>query len=183
MEELLQLANHYLGAGWQSTIIALFALLLTFGQLHTNRKHNRLSVQPHLTSWLYEDEKDKNYIIKALLLNKGIGPALVDEVKVYYQGKMIGDNSDRNKLYDKIDAIIDDQNFGHVRKDITTLGKNYALSSGEKLCLLGLTAPLHLSFERKIFQDFVDRFDIKIKYKSMYGVRAPEFDSKKEKLR
>lgn len=68
-------------AAFSSVVIALCALALTFWQACIARRHNKLSVQPILTTWIHSDVSSNEYIIE--LLNKGVGPALIKDFKVF----------------------------------------------------------------------------------------------------
>ena len=61
--------------GLSSAVIALCALGFTIWQGVVARRHNKLSVTPHLTTWNHSDQNKKLYSIE--LLNNGIGPALI----------------------------------------------------------------------------------------------------------
>ena len=62
--------------------IALFALLLTFYQSYLTRKHNRLSVKPHLTVFSEFEYSNKIFTWNVTLTNCGLGPAIIDSYRV-----------------------------------------------------------------------------------------------------
>lgn len=74
-------------AGLSSAIIALCALGLTIWQAKIARRHNKLSVMPHLTTWSQRDVANNRY--SAELLNNGIGPALIEGFHIYVDGQLI----------------------------------------------------------------------------------------------
>lgn len=67
-------------AEFSSTVIALCAFGLTIWQACITRKHNKLSVTPHLTTWMHSDKAKNIYAVE--LLNNGIGPALIDSFQI-----------------------------------------------------------------------------------------------------
>lgn len=74
-------------AGFSSAVIALCALGLTVWQACITRKHNRLSVTPHLTTWTHSDKAKNIYAVE--LLNNGIGPALINSFQIQVDGHPI----------------------------------------------------------------------------------------------
>lgn len=54
--------------------------------MHT-RKHNKLSVTPHLTTWMQSDQGKCTYAVE--LLNNGIGPALINSFCIQVDGQPI----------------------------------------------------------------------------------------------
>jgi hypothetical protein len=73
--------------GISSAVIALCALALTVCQAWTTRRHNRLSVKPHLDTWSDSDEVNNNYTVK--LLNNGIGPAVIKSFEIQVDGQPV----------------------------------------------------------------------------------------------
>lgn len=51
------------------------------------RKHNHLSVLPHLTTWTHENHG--NNVYQVLLMDKGIGPAFIKELVISVDGTII----------------------------------------------------------------------------------------------
>ena len=72
-------------SGVSSAIIALCALGLTIQQTRISQRHNKLSVQPHLTTWIHSDHSSHFYTVD--LLNNGIGPAFIKEFKILIDGQ------------------------------------------------------------------------------------------------
>jgi hypothetical protein len=70
-----------------STVIALCALGLTVWQAYIARRHNKLSVRPHLTTWIHSDKT--NHIYTVDLLNNGVGPAFIKDFKLLVDGHAI----------------------------------------------------------------------------------------------
>ena len=74
-------------AGFSTAVIAFCALGLTIWQACITRKHNRLSVTPHLTTWTHSDKAKNLYAFE--LLNNGIGPALINNFQIQVDGQPI----------------------------------------------------------------------------------------------
>jgi len=69
------------------SIIALLALFVAIWSIASSRKHNKLTVRPHL----YESiEKDSvNLICGFYITNKGLGPALIKSTTYYMDGAAV----------------------------------------------------------------------------------------------
>lgn len=73
--------------GIVSVIIAFCALGFTIWQGAQTKRHNKLSVMPHLTTWTHSDNSKNIYVIE--LLNNGIGPALIKSFQIQVDGHTI----------------------------------------------------------------------------------------------
>ncbi|NQT57186.1 MAG: hypothetical protein HQ551_13270 [Desulfobacteraceae bacterium] len=73
--------------GFSSAVIALCAFGLTIWQACITRRHNKLSVTPHLTTWTHSDKAKNIYAVE--LLNNGIGPALIISFHIQVDGQAI----------------------------------------------------------------------------------------------
>ncbi|UUC20832.1 hypothetical protein NOV18_10250 [Pseudomonas asiatica] len=69
-----------------SGIIALLALFATVYQSHLSRKHNRLSIRPHLA--IHGEEGD-DCTFTVIIRNDGLGPANIEDLKIYRDGKKL----------------------------------------------------------------------------------------------
>ena len=74
-------------AGFSSAVVAVCALALTVWQAAISRRHNRLSVTPHLTTWTQPEEATGTYSVE--ILNNGIGPALIQSFSLQVDGQPI----------------------------------------------------------------------------------------------
>src|SRR3989338_4510805 len=80
-------------AGFSSAVVAVCALGLTVWQAAITRRHNRLSVTPHLTTWTQFEQATGRYSIE--ILNNGIGPALIKSFSVQVDGQpIVGEESE-----------------------------------------------------------------------------------------
>lgn len=73
-------------AAWLAVFISALALGTTFWQAHLSRKHNKLSVRPHLAghaSW--NDEG----VYSLVLRNDGLGPAIITGARVFREGCLL----------------------------------------------------------------------------------------------
>ena len=81
-----------------SVIIALAALGITCWQASLTRKHNRLSVRPHLAIQVVKDGS----VLKVFSKNGGAGPALNLHSKVFFEREIFSDSRDAGRLVDRL---------------------------------------------------------------------------------
>ena len=74
-----------------SILVSLLALVFTVYQGYETRRHNRLSLLPHIfiNYYLNEAETGKTGVE---IVNDGVGPAVITNFRVFYDGKKIVDD-------------------------------------------------------------------------------------------
>ena len=149
-------------------LVALFTGIFTAYQVFLTRKHNRLSVKPHVTTWIDEDDADGYYILRCDVMNNGLGPAIIRDYSVFYENQETGNSQNRKTLEAAIEEKINAQP-GIIRKSVTVFGKDFPFPAGEKQTLLEIQIPMTLNFDKSSYKDFVDKFDAKFTYECMYG--------------
>jgi len=87
-------------------IIAIVSIFIGIWQGSETRKHNRLSVQPRLSiqhSLNYADQS-----LSLILINKGLGPAILETIKYEYESKFYEITNNHNILdfLDRIDLKV-----------------------------------------------------------------------------
>lgn len=173
----------YMSQAWSwlsinaAILIALCALFFTMYQTLATRKHNRLSVKPHLCFFTHKEFNDNETILKSTLHNNGLGPALIKSFQFYLDEKEIEvKNSDDFDPY--IKKILEKLEYKH---SFTNLGKDYAMKAGEERDILVIKTPVTDKNEINEYLKPIERFDLKITFESMYGEKD-EYDSIKKKL-
>ncbi|MEH6649966.1 MAG: hypothetical protein V7707_08090 [Motiliproteus sp.] len=68
-----------------TVFIALCALVLTYAQVRSIHKHNRISVRPYLTTWEHIGGEDDSYVVD--LINGGTGPAIIKSCTLFLDDK------------------------------------------------------------------------------------------------
>ncbi|MBO1926630.1 hypothetical protein J3998_03490 [Thiomicrorhabdus sp. 6S2-11] len=152
-----------------SLIVALCALGFTAWQTNTQRKHNRISVKPHLFS-LSTSDRNKNIArLQILLINNGLGPAFINEFKVFYKGI-------ESEPHTAVKSAL-----GNLAKNssLTILGDDYAMPEKDKEVLLSVTFPAKSEDEVTIVANRLDELDLLINYSSAYEKMEP-YDSRKK---
>lgn len=74
-------------AGFSSAVIALCALAFTIWQVSVQRKHNKLSVTPYLTTWSHSNYDYHRYNLQ--IINNGVGPALIKKFQIYIDDRQV----------------------------------------------------------------------------------------------
>lgn len=163
---------HGVGEVFTSSNIAVFvasiAAMFTAYQSLLLRKHNRLSVKPHLSTWTRNEEDGTRYIIYFCLENNGLGPAIIKDFIVYFDGEKIGDNHDGEALKKIVNEKVKEQG-GILRNTISTLGRGFAFPTDRKEVVFAIHMAMHMGFDKELYKKFVDRFDLDITYTSVYG--------------
>lgn len=147
--------------GIAATVIALASLLLSVWVGYQTRLHDHLSVMPRLT--LINNFVDSEPEFGILLSNKGIGPAIVRELKISVDGK----------------PVATDQygGWGNAR---TQLGirepwnhcsgfSGLVISAGETIPLLAIKAKDQTNERKLLLHNAIARIGIMIVYESIYG--------------
>jgi hypothetical protein len=67
---------------YASLFVALLALFVSFWQAHLSKRHNKLSVRPHLQGFTNDDDG----VCKFSILNCGLGPAVIKEIRLTLNG-------------------------------------------------------------------------------------------------
>lgn len=148
-----------------SEIIAICAVFIAAYQAYATRKHNKLSVKPHLNDFRDKESNSKQLIYTFTLNNNGLGPAIIKEWKVYVDGKAL-DSNDHEYYEKKAREIIPEK----INDVVTTrLGANYALPSNDTIKLLYLMFYIHHGTNFDGIEKNLARLDIYVRYESIYG--------------
>ncbi|RSD30388.1 MULTISPECIES: hypothetical protein [Vibrio] len=142
-----------------SEIIASCALIFTAWQFSIQRKHNRVSVTPHLFSFRERERNDDSATITVSLINNGLGPAFIHKFEVYLDGKLSDPDAAVKAVFGKPD--------GHLK--YTVLGDDFALVPGQKVTLIKV--PFPTATDIKEMEQELERLEVVITYKSAYGTK------------
>jgi hypothetical protein len=149
-----------------AVFIAALALIATFFQAHIGRKHNILSVKPHLT--IGHNVRQNGKPIEYEITNNGLGPAIITYHAIVIDGREYDLN---NHLDDGPENL-----FKKIGIDFT--GRSWsmnvyptdgALSAGKTEVILGFPS-CHIDNEfTSSLQSVLPRISFLIKYKCIYG--------------
>ena len=147
-------------------IIALCALFLTAYQVTAIRKHNKLSVQPHLTTLtIHRDVDMENKKVLIELRNNGLGPAVIKSFSVEYGNKtyQFKDASEANSTYQDI------LGFKPANLFSTVLTKGHAMAQDEKEVIMEFDYPVASVNCFDGINHMLQNSSLRIEYESIYG--------------
>lgn len=165
MSFLADLAREY-----AALLVSICALFLTISQAMATRKHNRLTVRPHLATYTDNsaDPERKNVrIIKVGIRNSGLGPAIIKTFEPLLDGKPLkADEPD--DLFPVVEKTIP----AHLMGDechITVLRPGHVLAKDEVVPIVNLVVVPTISDDPAVLKAALNRFHIRIGYESGYG--------------
>ena len=158
-----------------AVIIALCALFYTAFQAHTTRKHNKLSVTPHITTFVYNHAKPGEGSLTSELTNNGLGPAVIKSFKIFLNGTELNIQSSE-QAGKKLKEILEGKVFDH---STTILNNGYHVPAGEKRIIFAVRFPINEKQTVKDFQQKLENLSLTIEYESIYGQKF-KYDSDKE---
>lgn len=169
-----------------TSIASIYQSYLNRKQFISNQEHNRLSVQPHLTTARFEDVLDTEYAIVIDIMNNGLGPAIIKDFKVFYgeDKKPLGSGDDSRALQAAIENILkkelpEECSSKKCGITINIFTKIYPFPSGESKTLLGIA--IDKSFDPTPYRALMNKFHFKFEYESMYGEKIFPLDTRDDK--
>ncbi len=166
----------FLGDNW-TEIAALSALGLAVYQYVATRRHNRLSVKPHVDSHFDtgSNENGEGWLIFKLS-NNGLGPALIRKFQITQAGRVLADINPGTirPLLGELKLKSDDIRVG-------TLKSGRALRAGEDFIVLSIKFTAEAMCIQSLvdnIEEIIDRnFDLEVEGESIYGEK---FEVKKK---
>ena len=155
-------------------IIATSALLFTAYQTHLSRKHNRLSVKPHITTFTNRLLNNTGGVLTVSVLNNGLGPAFVTGFTVYLDNNPI-DTKQPSEVEQRLSEVLGGPQFNFTT---TYFGTDYAMRANEDKVLLHVHFPALANADIEEVEKKLKRFDLVLSYKSAYG-ETFTYDSRK----
>ena len=164
--------------GLSAMLISLLTLIIFIYQTNIMREQSRLSVAPRLSFNQLEHSNDSIFTYRNQLINKGLGPAIVESVTIIYK-----DARSDLRFSDFFDKFFPRyQEFATMTSD-TKLSKGSTLSPGEEVNFFTITSPIRSA---EAFREYMQSdedilpFDIEVIYKSIYNERWKMLLSKDE---
>lgn len=150
-------------------LISLLTLIIFIYQTNIMREQSRLSVTPRLSFSQQEHVNDSIFTYRNYLINKGLGPAIVESVTIIYKGA----RSDL-RFSDFFDTFFPRyREFATMTSD-TKLSRGSTLSPGEEVNFFTIIAPIRSA---EAFREYLQAdgeilpFDIEVVYRSIYNER------------
>lgn len=140
-------------------IIALCAMGFTAYQVIVQRKHNILSVKPHITTFKNRNRNQNSAQLQIVIMNNGLGPAFINKFQIYLAGQP----------HEAKAAVASVLKGLQVNTSITTLGDDYAMPAGETRNLLSVSFPCKSEEELEAVAEKLNILDLELHYSSAYG--------------
>lgn len=164
--EVMREIDWQIVVGIASTMIALCALIFTIWQGFLARKHNRLSVKPHLTPCT-DDHIETKGLFRYRVMNNGLGPALIERVVLKVDGnEMIGEGAEliKNALERLLPESI--YKYGAFYAFFT---KGFPMLPKEDMVVAEVQFDPLSKKPKNFGKDLEKRAKLEIEYKSFYG--------------
>jgi hypothetical protein len=149
-------------AAISSATIALCALGITVWQARIARRHNKLSVRPHLTTRI--DSDPTNHVYSADLLNKGIGPALIKSFSIFVDGCAVG-GEESESIKNAVEILFPKNVYALTHTHVPV---GSGLAANETIKLVSIQFAGQLVPSSKEVNDAIRRTRLLIHYSSMY---------------
>jgi hypothetical protein len=125
--------------------VGIGSLVVVVYQTQLSRQAQHASVRPYLYIQLMSNDQD----VGLLLTNSGIGPALIDDVRVRYQGKSV--------IGDPFEFFTNTQPDGKSRSlSVDKVLPGRLIPAGSTIQMLGVSGPER----QQLLQDLLKLFDI-----------------------
>jgi len=170
-----------LGREYAALFISICALILTISQAKALRKHNRLTVRPHLATYTetkVDPERREILVVMVKLSNNGLGPAFIKTFKPLLDEVFI-EADEPDDLFTAVKkvipaSLIDDECH------ITILRMGHVMAKEEVVTLAHLVIVPTIHDDPKALKKALDRFHIQIDYESGYK-ESFVYDSREHK--
>lgn len=160
----LDIAWQFVGDNW-AAIIAVCALGVSFYQASATRRHNRLSVRPHLVVSADKSNDNGRAMFVARLKNNGLGPAVVRKYEIFLDGSLfpIGDSG----VVASTVASVLGRPTPHVAYH--RIGVGDSIAKDQELILLSVGFSCTSQQDYQLAMKAFERITSHIQYESMYG--------------
>jgi hypothetical protein len=150
-----------------SLIVSASAILLTFYGLYATRRHNRLSVTPHLSGCRNNDITNEGFLFSYDISNNGIGPAKIKKFNLFRHGKIFPKGN-----VDYVEALICEHLGNRLNRQILhqfNFGNDVSMKAGETRCIVKILFPGAKRNDQENILKELDGLDALIEYESFYG--------------
>ncbi|HAS6046228.1 hypothetical protein [Vibrio vulnificus] len=147
-----------------SVLVALSAMFIAIWQAYLTRKHNHLSVRPHIgLSWTNVPGE----ALRCELLNLGVGPAFINKVVLIVGGQEFPVKSYEDyKVAFK--ALGLNQHVSGVQ--ITHFNASSAVSTGQSYDFMTFCSANTSKQEHQAIAKLLGELEVKVEYKCIYGI-------------
>lgn len=184
MENIIEKLIWTLREYWQG-IVAISALSISVSEFLVTRRHNRLSVTPRIDTFVFskpippgdrlnQQGWDEHYLA-VRIMNKGVGPADIQNFTVIKDGKPITDDFERSAST-SVQEILGPRG---QQCTTTSLIPGYLMSPGETLDLFAVQFPIVDRDDIQKLRENLNRYDLIVMYSSLYKSKFA-YDSRKD---
>ena len=151
-----------------AVFIAVLSFAVTIWQGYISRKHNQLSVKPHLYIDLHVE---KDAPTRLIIKNNGLGPAFIKDFKILVDGKAL--TSEDKLLYHQ---ALKDINLEEYDFSYSMLSDNQAFPAGAEIDLYSFETEDLDSDDVKTIEKNLERLDFEIDYESIYNIKYQYYE-------
>lgn len=148
--------------------IALLALSVSIWHGVVTRRHNRLSLRPHLCLLVELSEGPPEMGI--FLENNGLGPAIIKSIAITIDGNKIDDDDNYCGLDNTISKLGIDEEWVLIR----SLEEGSSIKVGEKHPFIRFAKQQQTEDRIDIFREAISKVGIEVIYESLYGITYTE---------
>jgi hypothetical protein len=156
-------------------IIAICALALTLYGLYATRRHNRLSLTPHLCGCRNKLTTNDGLTFTYTVSNNGIGPARITSFVLWRDSKPFA-RGVGEYIEDFIRELVGDK-LKYEIKSSSTLGDKTSMRPGDSTRIIEIYFPGAKRGDEAKIQEFIGAAAVRIEYESIYRKRFV-FDSR-----
>lgn len=156
----------WLGAH-SALITAVCALGLTTYQATTTRRHNRVSVRPHLTTFSERHLVDGVLNYSVTLSNNGLGPAFVEKYELLVDGEPVTADDPAELLKVVADKLA--VTLYPTANYLAILRKDYVMGKDEERKIADVKFLIDLSTDVDALAKNLRRTQVRLAYRSAYG--------------
>ena len=161
-----------------SEITSVCALVVSVASLWATRRHQRLSVTPHLADYTNKLTTNEGLTLTYEISNNGIGPARIRSFVLFRDGKAFP----KKKEGDYVETFVHEQLGKKLNYQIThsfNFGEDDSLKAGDTRRMVQIFFSGAKQEDREKILSLFDGIGIRIEYESFYGQRLV-FDRKSE---
>jgi hypothetical protein len=161
-----------------SEVTSVCALVVSVASLWATRRHQRLSVTPHLADYTNKLTANEGLTLTYEISNNGIGPARIRSFVLFRDGKAFP----KKKEDDYVEKFVHEHLGKKLNYQIThnfNFGEDDSLKAGDTRRMVQIFFPGAKSEDRKMILELFNGIGIRIEYESFYGQKFV-FDRKTE---
>lgn len=164
-----------------SDVTSVCAILLSLYALVSTRRHNRLSVTPHLADYTNKLTTNEGLTLTYDISNNGIGPARIKSFVLFRDGKAFPKKGEG----DYVESFVREHLGKKLNYEIAhnfNFGEDDSLKAGDTRRMVQIFFPRAKPEDREKILALFDGIGIRIEYESFYGQKFV-FDRRKETKR